>query len=399
MASRRAIDLRPAATPPPVPPAIKARAATKAGAGEVLDRRALNRALLERQLLLRRHALPALDALERLVGLQAQAPNPPYFALWARLEAFRPDELSRAIEARQAARVTLMRGTIHLTSARDALALRAVFGPTLRRLLPGSSTGRRLEGLDLDALAEAGRALLERRPRTSADLGKLLGERWPEYDPAALGRAINYLVPLVQVPPRGLWGKGGRATWATAESWLGRRPTSDAAVEGLLLRYLGAFGPAGVKDMQVWSGLTRLREPVERLRPRLRVFRDERGGELFDLPGAPRPDPSTPAPPRFLPEYDNALLSHADRGRVIDEARRRSLVTANGVGPGTFLVDGFVAGTWVVEREGDAARLALRPFEALRKADRAALAAEGARLLAFAAEGARGRDVRFAPAG
>src|SRR5437867_1736776 len=296
---------------------------------EILGPRALNRATLQRQMLLERIRLTAEEAIERLAGMQGQAPDAPYVGLWSRLEGFRPEELASLITGRQAVRVTVMRGTVHLVTAAGFAAMRPVVQPVLERLFAGSPFARNLRGLDLDALLAEALPLVQEKPRTRAEPARALGERRPGIDGLSLAYAVTYLVPLVQVPPRGIWGSRGQATWVSAETWLGRglgRPD----VEGLLLRYLGAFGPATVADMGAWSGLTGLREVVEALRPRLRVFNDRRGRELLDLPDAARPDPDTPAPVRFLPEYDNVLLSHADRSRVLDTGRWPPLVPGNG---------------------------------------------------------------------
>jgi Winged helix DNA-binding domain len=369
------------------------------GAHIALGPRELNRATLERQLLLRRRELPALDAIEHLVGMQAQAPSPPYVGLWTRLESFRPDELGRLITERRAVRIALMRNTVHLVSARDCLALRPLMQPVLNRTLYSTRANRaHLDGMDIESLVAAGRALLEEKPRTAKELGKLLQERWPERDPASLARAIRHLLPLVQVPPRGVWGESGPAAHTTAESWLGRPLDPTPSIEDVVLRYLGAFGPATVKDVQIWSGLSRLGEVIERLRPRLRMFRDERGKELFDVPDAPMPGLGTPAPPRFLPEFDNLILSHADRTRFIAEEHRKALASKNGMVPAAFLVDGFVRGTWKTERSRGRATLEIEPFEPLAKEHRDALAEEGERLIRFVVEpdGAETYEVRFA---
>ena len=366
------------------------------GSGDVLCLRALNRATLERQMLLRRRKLPAVEAIEHLVGMQAQAPNPPYVGLWTRLEGFHPDELSRLILDRRAVRIALMRNTVHLVSARDCLALRPLVQPVIDRGLYANRAHRAgIEGVDLEALVASGRALLEERPRTAKELGELLKEGWPDHDPASLARAIRHLVPLVQVPPRGIWGKSGQAAHATAEAWLGHPLDPDPSLDEMVVRYLGAFGPATVKDVQTWSGLTRLGEVTDRLRPRLRIFRDEHGKEMFDLLDAPRPDPDTPSSPRFLPEFDNLILSHADRTRVISSDYRKVIASKNGMVPATVLVDGFVRGTWKTERTRGKATLVIEPFEPLSKKDRDALAAEGERLIRFTGEDAEAFEVRF----
>ena len=237
--------------------------------GEVLSRQALNRALLERQMLLRRApaAGPAdgragprvVETVEHLLGLQAQAPFPPYYGLWSRLADFQPDELARLITGRQMVRIALMRGTIHLVSARDCLTLRPLIQPVLDRAL-AATFGRQLAGVDTQALAAAGRALAEQAPRTFGELGALLAPRWPGHPPAALAQGVRGLVPLVQVPPRAVWGAAGQARHVPAESWLGRPLDRGASLDGLILRYLAAFGPASVRDVQAWSGLTGLRE-------------------------------------------------------------------------------------------------------------------------------------------
>ncbi len=215
-----------------------------------------------------------------------------------------------------------------------------------------------------------------------------------------LAYAVQYMMPLVQVPPRALWGKSGRATWTTADGWLGQPVPTTSAVPGagteaMILRYLAAYGPTTVMDVQAWCGRTRLRETMERLRPRLRTFHDEHGKELFDVPDGLLPDPETPASPRFMPEYDNAILGYADRTRIVDNATRQSTFMEIGY-VATVLVDGFVRAVWKLTTERKTATLAIEPFTPLSDADRTAVSEEGVRLLRFLAAGATSHEIQFA---
>lgn len=353
----------------------------------VLTTRQLSRATLERQLLLRRVRMPAPAAVEALVGLQGQEPRPPYLGLAARLEGFDPAELSELIASRAVVRITAMRSTVHVLSAPDALLLRPFSQPVIDREL--RIFRGRLPGVDLDELVAAVREQCARRPTPLKELAVLLNERWPRAAPVALKAAARILVPLVQAPPRGLWEGGGQVRLALQEEWVGRAPhpaPDAAAMARVALRYLGAFGPASVRDMQLWCGRTRLREVFEDLRPRLRVYRDEHGVELFDLPDRPLPDPGTPAPPRFLGEFDNALIGHADRRRIVpEEIRRRDWERPYHFA--TFLVDGFVRGLWRITRGPGGAVLHLETFAPLGAAERTALEREAAGLLGLLAPG------------
>ncbi|MEU9169803.1 winged helix DNA-binding domain-containing protein [Streptomyces sp. NPDC048420] len=427
------------------------------GSAPLLSPRALNRATLDRQLLLRRANLSAKDAVGHLLGLQAQNVKPPYYALAARLDGFAPEELSALMADREVVRIVTMRSTIHTHTAEDCLTLRPLVQPARDRELTNFRKG--LHGVDLDRLAVLARELVEAEPRTMKQLREALAAEWPDADPQALAIAARCKLPLVQVTPGGLWGRSGQVALTTAEHWLGRplggpsehsgpadtgpsehsghadtepsahrrdrsgaepsghrpprhpaepsghrpprhpaeqpelpsaqpvtpTPTPDATV----LRYLAAFGPASVKDMQTWAGLTRLRESFERLRPGLLTFRDEHGVELFDLPDAPRPGEDTPAPPRFLPEFDNLLLPHADRTRVVPPEYWGRSWQGNQAYC-TLLVDGFLAGVWRLTEDA----LVVEPFGRLTKAQREDVTEEGERMLATLHPGTP-YDLRF----
>jgi hypothetical protein len=363
----------------------------------VLDRRALNRALLARQLLLYRRRAPAAATLERLVGMQAQAPNHPYIGLWARLIGFQAQELSGLLESRRAVRLSLMRNTIHLVTTRDAIALKPLFVPFGERgYLHGSPWGRGMKEADVLAIRTAGMEIMSTRPHTVAELAKQLTQRFPERDGVAMAYGVRYMVPLVFATPRGIWRAGGPVTLTTFEAWLGASPGPAIAQEDFVVRYLGAFGPASPADMRAWSGLA-MRPLFERLRPRLRVFRDEKGTELFDLPRAPRPSGEIHAPVRLMPDYDNILLAHADRTRIMPVGRHLGMFSSNGVLQGSVLVDGFVRAMWHPKKTGATTTLTVTPFlKPLTPSDRSAVGGEAERLLEFLAPEEQ-HDVRFGP--
>ena len=358
-----------------------------------LGQRALGRALLARQLLLARRRMSPGAAIEHLVGLQAQVPTDPYVGLWSRLVDFAPASLERLFTARKVVRVALMRSTIHLVTGRDALALRPLVQPVLDlELVVGVRRGQ-LAGLDLDPVIAAGRAILDEAPRSPRELGGLLRARWKGRDPQALAYVLRNRALLVQVPPRGLWSRSGQTTHAAAETWLGAPLDPAPSIDRMVLRYLAAFGPASARDVEAWSGLRRLGEVIQRLAPRLRRFTDERGRDLHDLPRAPRPLEDTPAPVRYLPSYDNALLGHADRARIVTDESRRAIMTNNGVGSAPVLVDGTMRAAWNLERAKGGSLLRVRALAALSTAEAREVEAEGHRLLRFLAPEVDRRDV------
>lgn len=360
--------------------------------GPVLDRRALNRATLARQHLLERVAAAPEAEVTHLAGLQAQTPQSWYLTLWSRLAPFDPAVVGGLLEARRLVRLALMRSTIHLVTDDDALFLRAFTQPTIDRSLRGQF-GRRLAGIDLEELQAAARALLADAPLTPGELTKRLAARWPGPDAMTLSNAVRARLPLVQVPPRGVWRRSGAVRLAPLDAWLDRPLATSVDAAPIVLRYLAAYGPASVMDAQAWSGVTRLGEAFERLRPQLVTFRSEAGREMFDLPDAPRPDPDTPAPVRFLADYDNLLLSHADRSRFTGEWATEPFTYREGPIPGTVLVDGVVAGQWHVERTSDTVTAVVRLVAAVPATDEAAVHAEADAMLRFSHPDAAHRGV------
>jgi hypothetical protein len=366
-------------------------------APDTLSTRQLNRATLARQLLLAREPIGPAEALGRLSGLQAQEAAPPFIGLWTRLESFEREHLTAALGDREVVRATLMRSTLHLIGAADYAAFRAPLMPVMERAV--RVLGERAKGLDPERVLPAARALLLERPRGFSELRRLLQEQFPEMNDRALGYLVRTHVPLVMVPTDAPWGFPSVADFTLADAWLGHSLPQDGSPEQLVLRYLAAFGPAGAADAQTWSGLQGLAPVLESLRPQLVVFKSEGSRrELFDLPGAPRPDADVPAPARFLPEFDNLVLAHADRTRLVADEHRRALVTKNLRVRASFLCDGMVAGTWEVQRKRAAATLVMTPFRALPARAAKALTAEAKALLRFAAPDATSFAVQVARA-
>ncbi|WP_437692915.1 winged helix DNA-binding domain-containing protein [Sorangium sp. So ce176] len=364
-----------------------------------LTRRDLNRATLARQMLLSRERATAVHGIERLIALQAQLARPPFIGLWSRLAGFRREHLVELIARREVVRAPFLRGTLHLVSAKDYLDLHPVIAPVLHAAVR-SVLRARADALDIPRLVAEARAYFDEAPRTMDELRDNLAQLHPDGDVRAMALAVRMHLPVVQVPAGTAWGYPGTADFAPAASWLGKPFREVDGPRALVLRYLASFGPATATDVQTWSGLTRVKDVLQSLRERLCTFRDERGRELFDLPDAPRPPADAAAPVRFVPDYDNLLLAHDDRTRVIaDEHRGRIVLSANLRILPTFLVDGFVAGTWTIERKKASATLVVAPFEALSRGARDQLAEEGEALLRFVEEDASLFDVRFEKTG
>lgn len=348
-----------------------------------MSQRELNRAFLARQLLLERHSLTPLEAVERLAGLQAQVPRPPFVGLWTRLADFDRRQLLSALHDRTIVRATTMRGTIHLMSAADYRAFRGVLHPMLTRG-PVSVLRDKVKDMDFAAVTKAGRAFFKRKPATFDALREHFAELHPSWDARAPAYVVRMHVPLVQIPTGDPWGYPAAATFGLADAWLGSPVSIEAEpAHALVRRYLAAFGPATYADAQAWSGLQGLRTVFEDLRPELVVVRDHRKRELVDLPEAPRPDGDLAAPIRFLPEYDNAVLGHQDRTRIIADEHRPRIVTKNLQIRATYLVDGVVSGMWSMRKKRKTATLVLEPFAKLTKKVRTSLEEEGHALLAF----------------
>lgn len=340
-----------------------------------MNLRELNRATLARQGLLERSRVGATEMVEQLLGLQAQEPKPPFIGLWTRIEGFGADDLRAALRDGDVVRATLMRATLHLMSARDYAAFRTALQPALEGAM-ASILKARGEGIVVDDTLAAARKLLARgKKMTFNEIRDALSEQFPDVDHRALGYVTRTGLPLVMVPTDDTWGFP-----RDSEFRLAGEVASKAATEELVRRYLAAFGPATPADMQIWSGLKGLKDVFAAIEDELDVLE----GGLYDLPGAPRPGEDSDAPVRFLPAFDNMLLAHKDRTRIIDEEHRPKVVTKNLRIHPTFLVDGFAAGMWSIDAKKKSATLKLEPFGKLTKKAKKELEQEGEALVRFA---------------
>jgi len=359
----------------------------------LLTLKQLNRIYLARQMLTQRAEVLVVDAIERLVAMQSQIPNPPYIGLWTRLKNFRRDDLTQLMEQRQIVRCPLLRSTIHLISKDDHHRFHRVIEPALIKGLR-SFHGRNIDGMTIPPLVEASIPFMDEKPRSMGELSDFLLTLEPERDREALNYTIRTYLPLVQVPPGGTWGVGSRASYTTAKNWLGTGEPAD--MSALFLRYLAGYGPASIKDFQTWTGMTKLSEAVEAVKSQLQVFVDENGVQLYDLPDMPHPSAEIPVPMRFIPEYDNLLIAHADRTRILPEEHRKKVFLTAGRVLNTFLVDGFVAGVWKIETKKQQAKLVITPFVMLSIDQQEAIITEGERLISFVADDAEIITIEFA---
>ncbi|UXN74693.1 winged helix DNA-binding domain-containing protein [Devosia sp. A8/3-2] len=362
---------------------------------ETLSDRQLNRATLARQWMLDRADIAIPDALAFLLGLQAQTTNTPYIALWNRIAGFTHGALTTLIADKTLLRATTMRTTLHLHTVPDMRGIRPLMQPVLDRTFSSVAKSRAINA-DRLAVNRRGVAILDEMPMTAGELGRRLLEHFPDSDPLVLAQVVQGAETLIQIPPTRIWGHGGAPLLMRIEKWIGRGLSDPVPLPQLVLRYLAAYGPASVKDMQTWCGLTRLAPAFDAVRQQLVEFRGEDGRVLYDLPNAPRPDPDTPAPVRFLPDYDNVFLGFADRSRLQPSYARERMVVVNGY-VATFTLDGFIAGNWTVNRTKARLTIELAPFRKLSKVEKTEVEAEAHAMGAFLADGAAEVAVGWRP--
>jgi hypothetical protein len=342
-----------------------------------LSLRDLNRAALARQILLARRPMAPIDALARLLAMQGQLARAPFVGLWARTTGFVPASLRDAIRERKVVRATMLRGTLHLMLAEDVLAFRGTLRPDAQMTLPG---GQRWAQADLEPTLE-----IARDHFTTPGTFESLRERFDRMGLDELrlrAYAARLLLPLVQANSDGAaYGFDAGGEFVLADAWLGATPAEQPDPQALVRRYLAAWGPATPADFAAWSGLKRVAPWFEALKDDAVVLRDDRKRTLYDLPDAPRPDADTPVLPRLLPEFDGVMLGWQDRTRMISVEDARQIANRNLQVPAVVLLDGFVGGTWKLERKRKAATLTIRTFRPISKVDRSALEEEAHAML------------------
>lgn len=339
-------------------------------AEEILSARDLNRALLARQMLLERAPMAPVEALDRLLGLQAQLPRTPFIGLWARLAGFKPETLRKAITDRQVVRATAMRGTLYLMTAATFLALRGSLRTDAAMTLPGGTKATVAELEPVLALARAHFA----EPKAFESFREAL-EKAGYSDVRVMAYAARQLLPLVQATSDTAYGFAPGGDFVLTQAFLGKEVAGPAPAE-LLRRYLAAWGPATPADFSGWSGLKGVAPLFGALDSELVTFRDARKRTLYDLKDAPRPDGDTPAPPRLVPDFDAVTQGHQDRARILPAEHAPRIASKNLQVPSLLLVDGFVAGTWKLEAKRKTATVTVTAFETLTAKDRKAVEAE-----------------------
>lgn len=348
-------------------------------APRTLSNAQLNRALLARQQLLRRKRTSVVKTIHAVGGLQTQEPRDAYISLWSRVKDFDRKKLERAVAAREVVRGSWLRCTIHSVSSDDYIAFRLL----LQAVIGNDPMIRALAASDAQFAAIA-ELLGDDDPRSARQIGDILGSEASGATPEEISRMARFLVPLIMAPTDDRWGYSRPPRFVLAERWLGGQLEASTPLSALCLRGIAAIGPASSSDLRAWSGMKAIKVAIEELRPQLMVFRDERGRELFDLPDAPRPRADTPAPVRFLGEFDNVALSHADRSRITDaEDAKRFNVSKNGRRANTILIDGRIRASWRISRKADTARLAVTFFNPESKQARDEVALEAEALLKF----------------
>ena len=357
--------------------------------------RELNRATLSRQMLLVRDTRTAVRAIEQLLGVQAQLPRPPFTGLWTRLEGFARSDLAKAVAARTVVRATSMRGTIHLMTAADFLKYRGCLQPSLD-LGMHAILKERATALDLTALLKVARSYFK-EPHTFEEARDHFVSTFPRGDERAMGYAVRMGLPLVQVPSGDAWAYPAKADFVSAEAWLGKPVAACTSAATLVLRYLAAYGPATIKDIQAWLGLPDAERVVASLGDRVITLPGPSGKPLYDLPDAPRPDADTPAPVRFLPEWDGAIVTRADE-RVVAKADRPRVFLPGLRVAALVLVDGQAAATWKVAATSKLATLHVESFKPWPAPIRREVAVEGEALVRFVEPKAKAFDVKVTTA-